>query len=345
MKRDNEPQKKDQAPGIEAIDQTWSVYVANQAQCTNAAGWVKGCDGLLWTSLCKVSGGCQAADIFAAEDNGKWYRSADHQCFVNGTENGSDSTISKDMFVGLFTYLWDLAQTDHDTALAAIERVIAYGEGHDWVMGEAKDTVTQVSKTVLSPALITVLYDMQEKLGGKLALTGRKGLDYERLSERFGLHAEEIKEMVEGTDNGGGSSYLQDSSDSTAALNTGFRAHLDVVKILLEGRIHGAINDLELNTLKGQGGREENNALFTAARALYTDKQFDESTAVLNKPEWFPVDRLPGSQDRCEQYLFQRDYMDGDAVNSDWLPCPEKAETHCGVDLGYARKVIHEGLN
>ena len=106
------------------------------------------CDSVLFTSLCKTAGGCEAADIFAAESKdepGRWYRNALHDCFDTG---GSASDISKDMFAGIGTYL---VNTGDD---AARRRIAAYGSAHDWVMGRGP-----LSRTYLTPPLRWIFSD------------------------------------------------------------------------------------------------------------------------------------------------------------------------------------------
>lgn len=129
------------------------------------------CDGLLFTSLRAI--GCKDVDMSVFEDNGRWYRDPDHAC---GPSSDSDSTISKDMMVGLFNYLaWS-------GDLNATNRTVEYGKAHDWIMGECKDEVTKLSKCLLSPGLVGNLLDLQKVLKNAL------GINTNRQTEAIGVN-------------------------------------------------------------------------------------------------------------------------------------------------------------
>lgn len=181
--------------------------------------------------------------------------------------------------------------------LAAINRTIDYGVAHSWVMGEAIDDITVASKCLLSPSLISIYYDIQRKLSGPSFTTRGE-------SDAFGV-------------------------------NTGFRAHLDVIHILLIGSVHGAISSGELETLKAQAERQPRNALFQAAYSLYTNGDQSKATALLLNQEMFPDLTLPTSSNHCSDYL----WSDDDAPY-DWAPCPDRNETYEGLDLIVAASVV-----
>lgn len=252
-------------------------------------GWVgtSECDSLLFTALYGVA--CGGVDIEAFEESpGYWRRNPDHTC---GPDDGSSaSTISRDMFLGVFHQLWDSKDKD------AVARIEQYGKDHDWVMGDGDKT-----RTVFTPGLITDVYDMLDKLSLSV----------------------EIKES---------------SEDSIAAINKGFQAHLDILHILLHGRVYKGINAIELSTLKGQAQRQPRNALYRAAYALFSDGNQQAAAEMIMNETFFPADRLPTNAQYCTEYLFQRD----DAPQ-DWAPCSDKQE-HDGVDLVFAVTVM-EGFN
>jgi hypothetical protein len=115
-------------------------------------GWSHGkCDSLGFTALCKWSGGCKDANIFEAEDNGMWYRTADHKCYDTG-ESASD--FSKDMMVMLLPYLYSSGNID------AIKRIKNYGNNHGWRFGRGP-----ISRSVMTPPIIAMIYKMADGSG------------------------------------------------------------------------------------------------------------------------------------------------------------------------------------
>lgn len=251
------------------------------------------CDGLLFTSLRGI--GCDGISISNFESSvepGQYFRSESKDCFVpDSVSNRSDSTISKDMLIGAMIKMW------HDKDLNAIRRMIDFGKSRSWVMGQAKDDVTLASKCLMSPTLISMLYDIESKLSGKL--------------------------------------FEPSSSDSVTGLNNGFRAHLDILFILLDLGVHGFISNSSLATLKGQAERQPQNALFQAAYSLFTG---DQSLAISLLELQFPEKSLPNNRDNhCEPYLYQRD-----TDNSDWVPCPTAPfAEHSGTDFIFAVAVLN----
>jgi hypothetical protein len=129
----------------------------------------------------------------------------------------------------------------------------------------------------------------------------------------------------------GGDSLVADFSQPT--INTGYKAHLDILRILLKGSVLGSIGGTDLRVLKSQAERNPNNALFRAAYSLYLDGNMDTAAGLLMDPKHFP-DKLPTSSNHCTEYLYQRD------ENTDsWRPCDE-GKTHSGTDLLFTSLVI-----
>jgi hypothetical protein len=116
----------------------------------------------------------------------------------------------------------------------------------------------------------------------------------------------------------------------TSAGFSGFRAHLEVLVILLRMRLYSTVETSAFDTLKSQASRQPNNALFA-----YAVGKVKETETLLNR--YFPADRLPTSADHCEAWLFQRD--DG----SDWQPCDQK-KTHSGGDFIFVTSLMLKGL-
>jgi hypothetical protein len=120
-------------------------------------GWIPDtkCDGLLFNSLYAVSGG--KPEIDAAKDDSRWYRFHTHDCFAR---EESASTISRDMFWGLFLYIWINKRRD------LIEQIINYGEQHknavgSWVMGDGDKFRTDIRLNMQATA-----YELRYRLGG-----------------------------------------------------------------------------------------------------------------------------------------------------------------------------------
>ena len=251
------------------------------------------CDSLLFTSLWSVA--CGPLDLSSYEgEPGKWYRNPARDCFVDGQPNGSASTISRDMFLGLFHHLWktkDVANT---------RDIISYGEKNQWVMGEAKDQETLLSRCLLTPQLISLLMDLQTKLSNGRLLSG------------------------------------DPTSSDAGALNTGFRAHLDVLRIHLSGLIRGGLTDSELETVASQASRQPRNALFVALAAKYGKRSAEEANAILLDGSLYPATHLPTTGERCINYLNSRDQE-----GADWLPCPEEGlKEHDGTDFVFAASIL-----
>lgn len=121
------------------------------------------CDWLLFASLNEAGGGKAADPERARGSNGQWYRTPAQDCYPDR----SGSTISRDMFLGLFW--WALVHDRRDV----LEQVQDYGALHGWVMGEG-----ELSRTVLTPNIQLVLADLIREMGGKDYNPGRFEPDY-----------------------------------------------------------------------------------------------------------------------------------------------------------------------
>jgi hypothetical protein len=252
------------------------------------------CDGLLFASLCKLAGGCEKADIYASESKtepGRWYRNPSMDCFDLGQ---SRSDFSRDMLLGLLSYLY--AAKDRD----AVTRLLAHGASTDFVMGR---------------------YDGPDTLAGR-ALWIQLAPLARQIESRLGAVA-----------------LATQQSDDAFVINTGFRAHLDVLKIWLDGKVNGGITEIQRRTLAAQTNRQPRNAMFLAVRSLYDGNEFAErAVGILSDTTLFPADTFPTEATRCTEYLWQRD--EGD----DWQPCTKGQPAHSGTDFLFALKILEGNL-
>lgn len=235
------------------------------------------CDSLLFTSLRGI--GCNDIDIGNFEGApGQWFRNPEHDCLAR---RESDSDISKDMLLGLATYLWwarDEKRTDD---------VIEYGLTHHWVMGKADGFCKRFTKCLMAPELIHNFYNMRSRMkSGKLY---SKQLDY-------------VADVVFG--------FI------TRAPQKGYLAHLEVLHILLNGSIYGYVTHSEYLELRALAAKQPHNALFQAAWHLYSDGDQSTATALLMDETKFPADAIPTNKNYCAHYLYERD-----EDQKDWVPC------------------------
>lgn len=118
-------------------------------------GWdVSGtCDALLFVSLQHV-GLDEAGPIEQAQgEPGRWFR------LPSPLGASCSSDISRDMFMGLFSYIW------HFHRLDLAEDIWSYGVAHKWVMGQERSG-TPNDRVVLTPNLISLLASIINGLGG-----------------------------------------------------------------------------------------------------------------------------------------------------------------------------------
>lgn len=289
FKRDN---KAETPTANEALSNKKAFYCAEGKRVLAERGFMDSrCDSLLFTALWSTA--CGPVDLTSWEDidtPGKWHRNPNRDCFLNGQPNGSASSISRDMFLGLFHHIWSTKDK------TMIQDIVNYGEEHNWIMGEAKDNETLLSRCLMTPQLISLAKDIKSGL--------------------FGLAA------------------TRQSSDDAVGTNVGFRAHLDILRILLSGRVRGGVSDSELSTLKDQAKRQPHNALYVAAYEKYSGG--NHAAELLLSQEHFPNDRLPTTANHCINYLHSRD--EGD---EDWKPCAEAPlKEHDGTDFVFAAWVV-----
>lgn len=244
-------------------------YEAWGGPTKNANGFVDTgvdrCDTLLYSCLDYAAGA--VVDYHKAEDPdvpGRWYRDDARTC---GPGNGSQTSFSRDMAIGLAFCMWQAADTQ------GAKDFLAYNSAHGGLMGdgdpnltEAGPFVTYLFKTIVAKAESTPLPE----------------------------------KPADPNPDAGTSQQLVDPLH-------GFVADITVLGVLLDGLMTGALNDAETFVLKDQANRQADNALFHTVYHKYLDGKQGEALRSLNNTQWFPHDRLPSSADRKAYYLWERD--------------------------------------
>lgn len=271
-------------------------YVEQASKLVDESGWLDfECDALLFNSIAAFSG-FPVDPTLARQADGKWLRHPKRSCYPEG----SKSSISKDMFNGLM--LWAFANGRADV----LQQVYDYGDANDWIMGEAVDFATLMSRVAFAPTMVYRLKVMIDALNPSL----------------MGV-------VIDSTDEG------------IIILRQNFEAHLHIVTILQNYLINKAITDGELAVLKAYTELEPNNALFHAMYGKFTGDQ-SKAIKLLMDETHFPNDSLPTSKNHCASYLWQEgelEYTDHLKEFFEWKPCPQN-KTHSGVDFMFVTKIM-----
>jgi hypothetical protein len=297
-KKDNEPKPSVLSDGYGELKAKADHYCELAYPSYQNLGYVHSkCDGSGFTSLHSVA--CNAVtpiDLTVFSDaKGKLFRDPKHECFETG-ESAAES--SKDMVL-----MRMIAAYVHQDK-AWLDAFMTFATANNYVICKAKDTATELSRCVLSPAIISLLKAMQKKM-----VNLDPGEPFEETERRMPI--------------------------DLVPLNKGFQAHLEVLRIWISGHVHGGITDYQKEILKLQSRREPENVLYKAAYATYDDGNMAGAIdKLLGMVNYFPDDRLPTSSEYCTGYLFQRDK---DA--KDWAPC-ERGETHSGTDFAFTTFMI-----
>ena len=172
--------KKDSVPTrnpIDAIIEKSEHYMSKIAEVQDAYGFIHSdtCDSVLFSGLINVAGA--KVDLLAARDDktGQWFRTPYKDCYSNfGASNGaarqSRSTISRDMFAGIFYSLYRSGN------LVELERIRKYGQDHDWIMGQGT-----LDRVYMTPNLVETLYGLLgKKYSGPPYLWLDPGKDHQR---------------------------------------------------------------------------------------------------------------------------------------------------------------------
>lgn len=111
----------------------------------------------------------------------------------------------------------------------------------------------------------------------------------------------------------------------TKADKAGFEKHLDAIYVMNKWMVNKGVDSLQLEQIKRYKEENPSNALMQAIYHKFSDGDQSDTIAILLDESLFPRDRLPTAKDRCEEYLWQRNFGD------DWKPC-DSDKVHDGVD-------------
>jgi len=225
-------------------------------------------DGLLFACLQSVATG---KDFDIAE-----YITADGQVFRNpamaaGTHKlgPRESTISRDMFIGLLCYCFHFRRSD------ILQNIWAYGWKHGWKMGQEnrrfeftllgrKFSVLGDNRVWFTPGLILLLAALLAHLRGRPKLARLLAGIWQPLGA-----------------------------------TPGYPSHLTMLHIYLNRRIRGKISKSEQNVLDRILKHSPRNALALALRGWHDDARAELAS------QW-PADRLPTRHDWTEEWRTQR---------------------------------------
>lgn len=138
---------------MEKLETRTELY---RSRATN--GWQsysKSDDGLLFACLSAVALNREFAVELARNPDGQWFRNPG--AVLAPLEQGH-STISRDMFTGLFMYIL------HFQRLDLAEQIWEYGEARGWKMGE--ETREFDNRVYFTPTMISLLARIIHHLGG-----------------------------------------------------------------------------------------------------------------------------------------------------------------------------------
>lgn len=172
-----------------------------------ATGWTDTdqCDALLFNSLRGAAG--VPLPIWEAEDKstpGRWYRRPTYlpECYASG---GANSTISRDMLLGLFWYAWSTGDR------GIVGSLWEYGSSRNWFMGDGDSGGLG---TVLNSNMISLLARLCTHLGAECS--GNPGewakvpLTFSGVPEGYVRHLEVLQILLLGELEGQIPGYLAD---------------------------------------------------------------------------------------------------------------------------------------
>ncbi len=255
-------------PATTVLEHRYQEKLAElNAKADQETGWPSAtdCDGTLWAGLAAAAGAGVQLQL-AEHAPGEIHRRPATPCWTDaGGDQGSASTVSRDMMTG---YLWGIwARRD----LAAAQRLADYGDAHTWIMGEP---ASDLSRVAMGTNLTGLLCRMVDKLsaGGDSRKCKNIPEAYFPVSGDYELHIQVLDILLQGEVNGG-------------------------LKLL-------DIDGMMLDRLKEAVAENPNDALFQAALGVYTG-DFTASTNLLNSDSYVSPTYVRGADNyRLVDWVF-----------------------------------------
>jgi len=309
--RKNSEKKTEDTSDLRALGYQADGYCDLSGPKVMALGYaIRECDGAGFTALYDLACPHVGVDLEKFQDDtGRMHRSPNHTtCWdysktasENAATAGSKAGFSRDHVLMRLIQAWE--QKD----LAWVSSFIKFTEANSGVICDAVDDETKIGRCLMSPTLMTLLYDAEAKLKDMPA----KVVDQQLAAK------------------------LSDSSADGLGIVTGSDAHLQVLRLLLKGRMYGALTNLEVATLKAQAERQPKNALFKAVYHKFTDGDQTVAMGLLKNQNMWPVETLPTTKNFCSDYLWSDDYSE-----ADWLPCDTQDNEWDALDFTLAVWVL-----
>jgi len=301
FRKDNREQEPVNVEALKPFMQQSEFYLFNESLVTDENGWIEdSCDSLFTTCLHVAAGG--SSNVFlSTDDDGRMWRRTDRVCLENGrwNENNREAIEAGELRKRQPASKSSMSRDPfipcalvwwQTKDLPAVEKALEYPKNNSNNIGESDGSIEGNSRIKLSPTLKATLCEMRERLGGK--------------NDKVCRAVPQVWGPATGSD-----------------------AHLNVLHMLLRGKMFGAINDYTMGFLNKYIDDSPENGLFQAVKAKFTDGDCRTALATL-KPKWFPPDKFPTSSDRCTANLWQHTMRPGNVE-----PCPEEKKKHPAVDF------------
>lgn len=186
-------------PATIALEVRFQTKLAElNAKADQETGWPSkdDCDGTLWAGLAAAVGAGVQLQL-AEHAPGVIHRRPFTPCWTpEAGDQGSASTVSRDMVTG---YLWGIwARRD----LGAAQRLADYGQANAWIMGEPASDLSRVG---MGTNLTGLLCRMVDKLSNGVDSRGCKHIPeaYFPVSADYEEHIQVLAILLQGEANGG----------------------------------------------------------------------------------------------------------------------------------------------
>lgn len=154
----SEPAEPKHDPRLPDLQKAFVTYLGEANSLIDENGWItpKDGDGMLWSGkFAAVKGAAKFKPEAAEVEPGRFVR-CPTEPHCRASENPLWSNWSRDMFAGLSAYAW------RNRDISVLDRHLAYGRDHDWIMGRPFGD----GRSVYLPATYGRLYQVIYALGG-----------------------------------------------------------------------------------------------------------------------------------------------------------------------------------